>query len=693
MLASGFMEPIGFPIDVRAPGALRYDGSGGLSAGASSRLLFDYPEPARSHVLDMLFLPHVGAAIHHLKVEIGGDSQSTDGTEASHMHERNDLSCARGYEFWLLKEARARNPEIVTYALSWAVPWWISNQTGYYAGRDNIDYHIAWLRCATSYGGIGLINYIGNWNERGWGPAEWTTSLRSSMDAAGFKSTSIIIPDGTWYQAEAILPTVAKDAAFKHALEGGGIGLHYPSKYDCGSRCKAAQENGLKMWASEDWATAADWDGASCWGRLLNLNWVERRMTSTIAWSLVWSVYPGMPYAGSTTHPDGPGLMLAREPWSGHYDLAGGAIWTTAHTTQFTAVGWDIVGGGALARGGSFVVYASPSHRSDRVDVDVTIVVEKLEGKCMHAPSVATAMEMVNLTLVNMSSLPRTLSMWSTNRTHQFIRRANVSISAAGHLTFSAARDTIYTLSTTSGQAKGVRPIPPSAPFPAAQSDDFDATPLAQPARFFADNGGSFEIVADPSGSNASNRVLAQTVTKPAGKNQWVLDMEPITLTANGEVCDHELNVDVYVPSHAEREADGLHVTDGLRVANSVTDPASYMGVCGRVPPPQLMGQTRLKAGYCLIVETVPRRWRLVVATPLGKLNATWSSLDAGALDDAAGPWHTLRLTMHGAALQATVDGVSSKSIQNATYGAKGFASLVSGWGRAFFDNWGLRAL
>eukprot|EP01052_Picozoa_sp_SAG31_P059841 SAG31_NODE_19087_length_612_cov_1.202729_1_plen_93_part_10 len=33
----------------------RWDGIGGLSAGASSRLLFDYPEPSRSDVLDMLF--------------------------------------------------------------------------------------------------------------------------------------------------------------------------------------------------------------------------------------------------------------------------------------------------------------------------------------------------------------------------------------------------------------------------------------------------------------------------------------------------------------------------------------------------------------------------------------------------------------------------------------------------------------
>ena len=137
-----------------------YDGHGALSAGASSRLLVDYPEPQRSDILDLLFKPNHGASMHMIKVEIGGDGQSTDGTEPSHMHYRDDLSCERGYEFWLLEEARKRNPAIKTYALSWASPWWVGNQTGYYSD-DEIDYHIKWLECTKQWG-IGSIDYIGN---------------------------------------------------------------------------------------------------------------------------------------------------------------------------------------------------------------------------------------------------------------------------------------------------------------------------------------------------------------------------------------------------------------------------------------------------------------------------------------------------------------------------------------------------
>ena len=44
--------------------------------------------------------------------------QSTDGTEASHMHTRGDPDRHRGYEWWLLEEARAPNPGVVGYAPS-----------------------------------------------------------------------------------------------------------------------------------------------------------------------------------------------------------------------------------------------------------------------------------------------------------------------------------------------------------------------------------------------------------------------------------------------------------------------------------------------------------------------------------------------------------------------------------------------
>jgi hypothetical protein len=53
----------------------RYDGHGGLSAGASSRLLWDYPDVQREQILTYLFNKSFGAGMAHLKVEIGGGGQ------------------------------------------------------------------------------------------------------------------------------------------------------------------------------------------------------------------------------------------------------------------------------------------------------------------------------------------------------------------------------------------------------------------------------------------------------------------------------------------------------------------------------------------------------------------------------------------------------------------------------------------
>ena len=55
----------------------RFDGIGALSGGgATSRLLIDYQEPYRSHILDYLFKPNFGASLQILKVRDGHRWQS-----------------------------------------------------------------------------------------------------------------------------------------------------------------------------------------------------------------------------------------------------------------------------------------------------------------------------------------------------------------------------------------------------------------------------------------------------------------------------------------------------------------------------------------------------------------------------------------------------------------------------------------
>lgn len=102
-----------------------YEGIGALSAGASTRLLPDYEEPYCSQILDYLFKPKYGASLNHLKVEIGGDVNSTCGTEPSHNRDGSQRDYTRGYEWWLMKEAKKRNEEIKLDVLQWGAPYWI----------------------------------------------------------------------------------------------------------------------------------------------------------------------------------------------------------------------------------------------------------------------------------------------------------------------------------------------------------------------------------------------------------------------------------------------------------------------------------------------------------------------------------------------------------------------------------------
>ena len=180
----------------------RFDGHGGVSAGGTTRLLRDYPPDIAAQILDYLFLPNFGAHYNVLKIEIGGDGQSTHGTEPSHMHDGpGSVNCseARGYELWMLAQAKRRNPNLTTYALSWTVPRWVGpprsevTAHGNFYTAENILYQTAFVGCVAELGFE--LDLIGIWNERG-PNMTYVKALRRSLDAAGHVHTKIVLPDG-----------------------------------------------------------------------------------------------------------------------------------------------------------------------------------------------------------------------------------------------------------------------------------------------------------------------------------------------------------------------------------------------------------------------------------------------------------------------------------------------------------------
>jgi len=238
---------VNIPLNFSLLGTFPYDGIGALSGGGGvTRLLVDYPENIQGDILDILFKPYAGASLQLIKVEIGGDTQSTEGTELSHMHTRGDLNCSRGYEWWILTEAKKRNPAIRTYGLAWGVPGWIGDlgnaqNPGVYYSQDNIDYHLRWLDCAYNTWGL-EIDYMGIWNERG-ADVEWTIALRNAMDDSGYKNTKIVSADTSW---EPVTTEISQNPLYASAVDV--IGAHYP-----GAPPPLAYTLNKTLFASEMW--------------------------------------------------------------------------------------------------------------------------------------------------------------------------------------------------------------------------------------------------------------------------------------------------------------------------------------------------------------------------------------------------------------------------------------------------------
>jgi len=108
------------------------DGFGAISGGGgTSRLLFDYPVKQQNEILDYLFKPGYGASLQLLKVEIGADTDTTNGAEATHERTPTDRNYHRGYEWWLMQQAKLRNPDIKFYGLEWGAPGWFNG--GFYS--------------------------------------------------------------------------------------------------------------------------------------------------------------------------------------------------------------------------------------------------------------------------------------------------------------------------------------------------------------------------------------------------------------------------------------------------------------------------------------------------------------------------------------------------------------------------------
>ncbi len=629
-----------------AAGGKRFDGIGVVNGGgATSVLLKDYAEPQRSQILDLVYKPKFGASVSALLVEIPGDGNSTQGSMPSHMHTRDDLDYTRGYTWWILREARRRNPDLTLDGTAWSAPGWIGN--GNFWSQDAADYYVKWLQ---GLRGVYALEFdaLGCRNEKG-SSYEFAKMLRATLDANGFDKVKIHAFDDWTKQKLDFVRDMARDEKLRDAIDI--IGAHTLAESPASAEVRElAATMGKPIWNTEEHVYKKGFDCAIGIVEAFNQNFLRSGVTKIVNWYDIAGVYPIEPYA------EDPAAVLARSPWSGHYQVRE-ALWGYAHYGQFTQVGWEYLDGGCgnLADGGTFVTMRSPKN-------DYSVIIETKGAKAAQQVSFHVG--------GGLSS--KKLCVWRSNAEEQFVRQAAIK-PKKGAFTITLAPDSIYSLSTTTGQQKGsFTNIPAPKPFPFPYHETFDDYTSPKDwgwlPRYTADIAGVFEIAERPDGKG---KCLRQTV--PMHNLSWAPEWQPYTILGDDQWGDYEVRADVFLPAG---------------------DSAGVMGRVNHVGT----GYGTIPQGYFLQLGS-DGRWRLVVVR--GKENkkqlvgdAEQQALIKAGKDDGAGgervlgsgqvpgirpdQWHNVALRLQGATITALVDGKIVFTATDSHY-ARGMAGLMAG--------------
>lgn len=598
-----------------------FQGIGATSGGgATSRLLIDYPKRQRDEILDFLFKPNFGAALQTLKVEIGSDANSTEGGEPTHARTPTERNFERGYEWWIATEARKRNPGIKLIALAWNFPAWV----GVANSQATADYLVSFLEGARDHHGLDF-DYVGIWNETRMDVA-FIKTLHATLAAHGLK-TRIVADDAV--NSWDIVQAMDSDPQLRAAVDV--IATHYPRWLSTPLARSKSAEWQLPLWSSEDgpwddgWAVAGQQSPPLA--TLLNRNYIQGRMTSTNIWNLITS------YSDAYELPNA-GLLRAKTPWSGHYEITS-PLWVVAHTNQFARPGWRYIdSASALVDGvGSYVTLHDGKSYS--------VVVETLDASKPQAFKFSVRS--------GLSQGP--VYIWRSNRSHWFERVGRIE-PRAGAYEISLEPNSVYTLTTTTGQARGQTMPPADRPLPVPYHDDFETPGGSLAPRFLFEANGAFEIGACEAGR--AGRCLQQVAEQSPIAWTYFGDWPKAgTMATLGEERwrDYKVAADVLVSGKG-------YAALFARVSHVTSD--------GAIDAYQL----RMYADG---------RWEL-------RASAIGEPLRAGQGMPSQGIWRRVELVVHGERITASIAGTEVATVTDATQ-ATGLAGLGAGWNKASYDN------
>ena len=214
-------------------------------------------------------------------------------------------------------------------------------------------------------------------------------------------------------------------------------------------------------------------------------------------------------------------------------------------------------GSGMLAApgGGSYTSLVSPDLKH------FTVIIEKLEGRCLRCAGQTTKDETVTISLSGgLEHAANALQVFATNETNHFVSVGTTVVKPDGTFTVQVGKDSIVTVSNWfNGQGKAVLPvdIPANTEFPTAYAENFEALQVDAGAKFFADNGGSFQAAEAPAAGGVSGMVYKQWSEAENGVNRWGGNVNPISLIGNASWVDVTASVAVLVqknPAHRRNQ-------------------------------------------------------------------------------------------------------------------------------------------
>ena len=606
-----------------------FEGIGGVSAGASTDLLYDYKDPYRDHILDILFKPKFGAGFQHLKVEMGGGENSTCGSEPSHAITREELKnpVSRGYEFWFMRAAKDRNPNMILEYLPWSFPGYL--KPNIYT-KESAEYFVTFLDVAKRDWNLD-IDWVAAAENENYTDRDWLVNeVRPMLDARGYENVKIQGPDdnsGDWQ----IFEELEKDPEFDKVIEA--VGYHYVTgreftedMVDGRGRPTTAKAiaSGTPLWASEDWSwTGKDWGGAGALNlaRIYNKFYIRDKITKTLIWAPIGSIYKSVTW-------DKAGAMKANSPWSGYYEVWP-TIWATAHTTQFAeANDWQYLDEACgLFDASTYKGSCVTMKNKNSSDWSMIICTEEPE-------TIEVAIEKgLSNTLVN---------VWKSSEKEQFVQLESIE-PKNGLFTIKLDPKCIYSLTTTTGQQKGQYSIPEETPFPFPYKEDYEDRKVGDLPKYHSDQTGSFEIVQKEDGTNCLKQI------NPEQGYDWMRvyrrsNIKPNTLVGDVTWTNFTCSVDVFI--------EGGNVELGGRVQGS------YL------------------KGYRFMLEK-NGNWTLVFDK---------QTLAQGSVENFdANIWHKLELTFMDKEIEAFVDG---HSITKVSHDKKsGYVMLGSSYDGNLFDN------